>query len=148
MMHGLPAFLSLAHLLGLALGVGAATAKLVLLWRCRTDPAFVPAYLQVARPITRLIILGLILLTLSGVGWVLQGYPLRSRLIIKLVLVAAIWVLGPIIDNSAEPRFRQLAPEPGSPVSPAFSAAQRQYLVLELIATSLFYVVIVYWVLF
>ena len=37
----------------------------------------------------------------------------------------------------------QLAPEPGSLVSPAFSAARRQYLTLELIATSLFYVVIV-----
>ena len=76
-MSALPSFLSLAHLIGLALGVGCATAKLTLLVRCKADHAFVPAYVAVARPITRLIILGLALLTLSGVGWLLLGYPSR-----------------------------------------------------------------------
>ncbi len=78
-MVSLPSLLSLAHLIGLALGVGAATAKLTLLLRCRSDPAFLPAFVAVARPVTRLIILGLALLTLSGVGWLLLGRPFTPR---------------------------------------------------------------------
>lgn len=139
--------LSLAHLIGLALGLGCATAKLMLLVKCRADHAFVPTYIAVARYVTRLIILGLVLLTLSGVGWLLVGYPLTPVLVVKLVLVGAIWVLGPVIDNVAEPRFRRLAPGSGESPSPAFTRIGRQYLLLEILATGLFYVVVGMWVL-
>jgi hypothetical protein len=47
--------LALGHLVGLALGVGAATVKLVLLFKCKSDPAFVSVYVRVAKLITRLI---------------------------------------------------------------------------------------------
>jgi hypothetical protein len=146
-MSSVLSLLRLAHLIGLALGVGCATAKLTLLVRCKADHAFVPAYIAVARPITRLIILGLVLLTLSGVGWLLNGYPLTPLLAVKLVLVGAIWVLGPVIDNVVEPTFRQLAPGVGESASPAFIRIEQQYLLLEVIATGLFYVVVVMWVL-
>ena len=139
----LPSFLSVAHLVGLALGLGAATVKLALLLRCRADRAFLPVYQEVARPITRQIVLGMILLTLSGVGWLFLGYPWTPLLVVKLVLVAAIWVLGPVIDNVAEPNFTALAPAPGSAASPAFLRAQGRYLALESLATSLFYVLVV-----
>lgn len=146
-MSSLPSLLSLAHLIGLALGVGCATAKLMLLVRCRADHAFLPTYIEVARPLTRLIILGLVLLTLSGVGWLLVGYPLTPLLVVKLVLVGAIWVLGPVIDNVVEPKFRQLALTPGESTSPAFVRIQRHYLRLEVLATGLFYVIVAMWVL-
>ena len=146
-MTSLPLLLSVVHLIGLALGLGCATAKLSLLLKCRADQAFLPAYIQTAKPITRLIILGLGLLTLSGVGWLLIGYSLTPILIAKLVLVAAIWVLGPIIDNVAEPKFRKLAPGPGESASPEFVRSQRNYLMLEAVATGLFYVITVMWVL-
>jgi len=146
-MTSLPSLLTLAHLIGLALAVGAATVKLVLLVKCRADPALVPAYVAVARPITRLIILGLVLLTLSGVGWLLIGYQLTPLLVVKLILVGAIWVLGPVIDNVAEPRFNKLAPSAGESASPAFVRVQQQYLLLEMVATGLFYVIVVMWVL-
>ena len=48
-----PSSLLLVHLVGLAMGLGAATAKLVLLFQCRADGTFVPTYLAVVRPITR-----------------------------------------------------------------------------------------------
>jgi len=139
--------LTLTHLIGLALAVGSATAKLTLLLRCQADHAFVPVYVAVARPITRLIILGLALLTLSGLGWLLVGYPVTPLLVVKLVLVGAIWVLGPIIDNVVEPKFRQLAPTPGESASPAFIRITRRYLTLEAVATGLFYVIVAMWVL-
>jgi len=146
-MTSFTSLLSLAHLIGLALGVGGATAKLTLLLRCRSNHALVPAYVAVARPVTRLIILGMALLTLSGVGWLLTGYPLTPLLVTKLVLVGALWVLGPIIDNVAEPKFLEHAPGPDQQASALFSLALRQYLLLEAVATGLFYVVVVMWVL-
>ena len=146
-MPSLESLLSLAHHLGLALGLGCATAKLALLLKCKVDHAFLPAYLAAARPITRLIILGLALLVVSGIGWLLLGYPFTLLLIVKIALVAAIWVLGPIIDNVIEPKFKELAPGPGESASPAFIRIQQRYVVLEVIATGLFYVIIVMWML-
>jgi hypothetical protein len=90
---------------------------------------------------------GLVLLTVSGVGWLLLGYPFTPLLVVKLVLVGAIWVLGPIIDNVAEPRFQNLAPGAGESPSAGFIRTLRQYLLLEVAATGLFYVIVVMWVL-
>lgn len=101
--------LLVVHLIGLALGVGGATTKLVLLLKARADPAFVPLYMAVAKPVTRLILVGIVLLTLSGIAWLILGYPLTSRLVTKLFLVAGIWAIGPIIDKVIEPRFRLLS---------------------------------------
>jgi hypothetical protein len=133
----------LLHVLGLGLALGAATVKLVLLFRCRADGEFVPAFLKVARPVTRLIILGLILLTLSGIGWLITpgGYSFTPLLLTKLVLVLAVWILGPVIDNVVEPKFRQLVPPPGQAPSPAFVGARNRLMAVEAVATGLFYVI-------
>lgn len=146
-MFSVASLLSFLHLIGLALGVGAATVKLALLFRCTADHAFVPVYLGVARPITRQIVIGMILLTLSGIGWLLLGYQLTPRLVVKLILVGALWALGPFIDNVVEPKFQKMAPVLGDPPSPAFGRIQNQYLIVEVVATGLFYAVIVVWVL-
>ena len=137
---------SVTHLIGLALGVGAATVKLLLLLRCHADPSFARTFLEVSKHITRQIVAGMILLTLSGIGWLFLGYGSTPRLVSKLVLFAAIWVLGPVIDRVVEPRFQKLAPGPGEPATPAFVSALRRYLVWETMATLLFYVIIVMWV--
>jgi hypothetical protein len=137
--------LTVAHLAGLALGVGAATVKLFLLLKCRKEPAFLKVYLQVAKTITRQIIAGMILLTLSGIGFLMVGFPFTSRLAVKVVVVAALWALGPIIDNVLEPKFRTLAPEAGVPASLEFIKAQGRYVATEILATSLFYLIIVIW---
>ena len=138
-------FLTLAHLIGLALGVGAATVKVFLLLKCRRDTSFLKVYIQVARVITRQIVAGMIRLTLSGIGFLVVGFPFTSRLAMKVIFVAALWALGPIIDNVIEPKFRTLAPEPGAPASPEFITAQQRYVAIEVLATSLFYLIIVIW---
>ena len=142
-MISLSFLLTLTHLIGLALGVGAATVKLTLLLKCGTNQAFVPVYLKVARPVTRLIILGMILLTLSGIAWLVLAYRLTPLLLAKIILVGAIWALGPLIDNVVEPRFQKLAPADGAPASPDFTRVHKQYLTLEVVATGLFYVIVV-----
>ena len=142
-MISLWSLLTVFHLVGLALGIGSATVKVVLLLRSIRDVTLLPVYLRVVRPITHLLILGLILMTLSGIGWMLLGYGFQPRLVVKLVLVGVIWIMGPIIDNVVEPRFRKLAvPEEGS-FSQAFFSVRTQYMVLEVTATALFYIVLV-----
>jgi len=133
--------LSFSHLLGLALGVGAATVKLTMLLKCNSDYNFVPAFIKVTKLITRIIVFGLILLTLSGIGWILQGTPFTSLFIIKLILVVLIWILGPYIDNVIEPKFKELAPMPGDSPTKEFVKMQKKYLAVEAIATMLFYVI-------
>jgi len=136
-------FLTLMHLIGLSLGVGAATVKLMLLLKANSDPGFVATYLKVNRPITRIIIIGLILLTLSGIVWIFQGVSFTTVFIIKLVLVLAMWVMGPIIDNVIEPKYKKFAPVAGNQVSPEFNRIQRKLLIIETIATLDFYVIMV-----
>lgn len=143
----LSSLLPVVHLIGLALGVGCATAKLTLLLRSRSDPALVQSFIIVSKPITRLIILGLFLLTVSGIGWLLFGYPFTPVLIVKLALVGTIWIIGPIIDKVIEPKFLNLAPAPSGSASGAFIRIQRYYIIMETIATALFYVIIVIWLL-
>ena len=140
-MSPLATFLSVSHLVGLALGLGAATVKLVLLLICRTDPAFIPHYLRVAKPITRQIVLGMIILSLSGIGWLLIGYEFSALLIVKIILVGGMFVLGPIIDNVVEPKFHRLAPAANAVPSPEFRSVQKQHLAFEVAATLLFYAI-------
>ena len=140
--------LYLAHLTGLALGMGAATAKTLLLLRCRTDNAFIPTFIGVSRVMTRLIVTGLILLVLSGVAWLLIGGVVWTpRFIVKLVLVAAIFAIGPVIDNVVTPQYTRLSPSSGEPASAGFLRTQRRYIALECAATLLFYTVTALWVL-
>jgi hypothetical protein len=133
--------LGLLHLIGLSLAVGSATVKLVLLFKCNSDYEFVPIFVRISKSVTKIIILGLILITLSGIGWLIAGYSFTPMLIFKVVLVGLVWILGPIIDNSIEPKFIKLAPKPAEGPSPAFVSIQKQYLVFESIATGLFYVI-------
>jgi len=135
-------FLSLAHLVGLSLGVGAATVKLALLAQSNADPSFAATFLKVSKPITRVIVVGLILLTLSGIGWLLLGYRFTPLLVVKVLLVVAVWVLGPYIDRVVEPRFAQLIPQSSEVAAPEFIAAQRRYLAIEAVATVLMYVIL------
>jgi hypothetical protein len=134
--------LLLVHLIGLSLGVGAASVKFALLLQAYKDPTFGQTYLKVFRPITRFIILGLILLTLSGIGWLLLGYHLTSALSTKIALVVSLWVLGPYMDNFVEPKFIQLMPGPGKAPSAAFLSIRRRYVALETLATGLMYAVL------
>ena len=145
-MISLPVVLTVVHLLGLALGLGSATAKLTLLLRCRADHELVSVFLKVTKLLTRQIVLGLALLVVSGIGWILIGYPFTPLLITKLVLVGAMFVMGPIIDNVVEPKFKELAPEIGEAPSPEFMRTQTRYLGLEMAATAMFYVIVVMWV--
>jgi uncharacterized membrane protein SirB2 len=127
----------LVHLVGLALSLGAAAVKLSLLLACRRDPSLAAAYVRVARPVTRLIVAGIALLTLSGAAWLALGHPFTPWLVAKLGLVAAVWVIGPYIDKVVEPAFVRAAPAAGAAATAGFAVIQRRHLALEIVATGL-----------
>jgi hypothetical protein len=128
------------HLSGLVLGVGAATVKLALMLSANFDRTLVPAYLRVSKVITRFIVLGLVILTISGVVLLVLGAKFTPLLVAKLVMVAAVWGIGPFIDKAVEPKFARLAPAPGEEATPEFISIQKRYLRLEAAALFLFYV--------
>ncbi len=140
-MFSLYDLLMLMHLFGLALGVGSATLKIILLIRCNRNFAFIPVFVMLNKTITGLIILGMILLTLSGIGWLIIEYSFTPLLIVKVIFVGLVWLLGPIIDNVVEPKFEKLAPLPQETESPAFKRIRKRYLGLEIIATGLMYAI-------
>lgn len=129
--------LTVFHLLGLALALGAGAVKLALLLECRAESDLTPVFLRVSRTVTRLIVVGMALATLSGVAWVLLGRPLTPALVVKLGLVAALWVVGPFIDKAVEPRFRRLALAAGPATSPELGRVRSRYLALEVAAVAL-----------
>lgn len=140
-MFSLYHLLLLTHVVGLGLALGGSTAKIILLFRCRADHSFYKVFFKVTKPLTGIIIAGMILATLSGIGWLITKYPLRPLLIGKIVLVGLLWVLGPIIDNIAEPRLRKEITAAGLEPGTGFSAAKNRHLLLEIIATLLMYAV-------
>lgn len=140
-------FLFLIHIIGLILGVGAATVKTILLLKSKSDYLFVPVYIKITKPVTKLIVSGLVLMTLSGLGFLLYGYPFSIGLIIKLILVGAVWLIGPYIDKVIEPEFQAQAEITDNPASAEFQSIQKKYFTAELVATGLFYLIVVYWML-
>jgi len=131
------------HLVGLTMCVGLATAKVVLLVKCYRDVTFIPAYLKVVKPLTQILVLGLIFMTLTGIIWLIMGYGFSNTMIVKLVLVAVVWVLGILIDKVTEPKFIKLAPVKGEAATPDFVRIQKRHLALESIAAMVFYILII-----
>lgn len=56
------------------------------------------------------------------------------------------FVMGPIIDHVVEPKLEELAPEMGEAPSPVFIRVQARYLGLEMVATTMFHMIVVIWV--
>lgn len=135
--------LYVVHVIAVSLAAGAAFVKLLLVIKCKRDHTFYTVYFRIASLLSKLIITGMILLTLSGITWIITGYPLVFLLILKIIIVAGIWVLGPVIDNWAEPRLKILVPVPGEEPSPEFKHVQNQHLLLEIIATLLMYAALI-----
>lgn len=146
-MQSLYTLILFVHLVGISLAVGAATVKNILMLKCYSDHAFIAVYRQVVRTLTKTIITGMVLLTLSGISWFFAGYSLDTYIIVKMALFLAVWILGPLIDNVFEPRFFNAAPAGDEPPSGEFTRARNMYMVIDFLATAIFYGIIVMWVL-
>jgi Na+-transporting methylmalonyl-CoA/oxaloacetate decarboxylase gamma subunit len=131
------------HVIALSLAAGTAFVKLLLVFRCKKDYTFYIVYFKLAPLLSKLIITGMILLTLSGIAFIITGYSVAFLLILKIIIVAGIWIIGPIIDSRAEPKVKKLYPSPGAQPSAAFTRAHQQHLLLEIIATIMMYAALI-----
>ena len=135
--------LYIVHVIALSLAAGTAFVKLLLVVRCKKDYMFYTDYFKLAPLLSKLIITGMILLTLSGIAWIIIGYSLELLLVLKIIIVAGIWIIGPIIDSRAEPKVKRLYPSPGAEPSAEFTRSQQQHLLLEIIATAMMYAALI-----
>ena len=142
----LSTLLPLIHLLGLAMAVGVGAVKVLLLIKCYKDHSLLQAYFRLVKPMTGMLIAGFILLTLTGIAWIVMGYPFTLLLGVKVALVVLVWIIGPYIDNVVEPVLVKLAPQPGEKASAEFLAVQKKHLILETVAEGLFILIIIIWV--
>ena len=141
-------FLNFLHLLGLTFGVGGLTVKLRLLVKCNSDLDFVPVFFEVVKPITMIIILGQVLLTITGIGWMFLGYTFTPLIIVKIVLLGLLWVLEPVIDIVFQPKVEKFVHSAGCIASLSFIRSLKHLLIAEIAATGIFYVLMFLGVLF
>ena len=125
--------LRLVHLFALAFGVGGATISMALMMKAGSDKEFAPVFAKVSKIIAKVVFLGLILLTISGIGFFVLGYPEKELLLVKHALVAIIWVAGSLIMFVYSPKLSKLAPKPGNPPTPEFLSVQKTVQTLGII---------------
>lgn len=125
------------HLIGLAFGVGGVTANAILMIKTRSNKEFTPIIMKAVVLIGKLVFFGLVLLTVSGIGFLYLGYPL-ARLTVKLFLVGALWIEGPLVHYFTS-RLAKLVPNPSQPASPEFLSIKRKTQVIGMIGVILWY---------
>ena len=130
------------HFIGLAFGLGGATVASLISAKAEKDKEVSSAFIKIMPPISKLIMLGLILLIVSGIAITfLVTWPINYvNLIIKHVLVILIVVIG-IITGVKSKKIMKLVPKKGGQISLNFMKAKHQIKVLSIINLILWYAV-------
>ena len=133
---------SLLHFVGLAWGLGGATAAAIISAKAEKNPEISLAVMKIIPSMSKLIWLGLILLILSGIGMsFLIEWPVNKQmLLVKHVLVAWIVIIGIIIGINAK-KMQALAPKPKERPSAQFLKAKRLMKAFSIINLILWYAV-------
>src|SRR3989344_7592104 len=133
---------SILHFIGIAWGVGGATAAAVISAKSDKDPEISHAAMRIMPAISKLIWLGLILLIISGIGIsIISQWPIdKNMLLIKHVLVAWIVIIGIIIGINAK-KMQALAPKPKERPSAQLLKATRLMKAFSIINLILWYAV-------
>lgn len=130
------------HFIGLAWGLGGATAAAIISAKAEKNPEISPAVMKIIPAVSKLIWLGLILLIVSGIGMsFLIKWPIdKNMLLIKHVLVVWIVVIGIILGVNAK-RMHTLAPKAKKKPSAQFLKAKRLLKAFSIINLILWYAV-------
>jgi hypothetical protein len=126
------------HTVGLAFGLGGVTANVMLMIKARFDKELASTIIKILKTIGTLIFLGLVLLTISGIGFMRLGYPLTRTLAVKHVLVVALWIEGPLIFYLTS-KLAKLSPKQGEPPSPKLISTRRKMQALAAVGLVLWY---------
>jgi len=128
----------LIHTVGLAFGLGGVTINVVLTIKARFDKELASTIIKILKTIGPLIFLGLLLLTISGIGFMRLGYPLTRTLAVKHILVVALWVESPLIFYLTS-KLAKLAPKQGEPPSHKFLSTKMKMQALVAVGVFLWY---------
>jgi len=134
------------HLIGLCWGVGGATLGLLLMVISERNPEMKPHVAKILPTNTRLIMLGIILLGISGVALqlVIGGnyYSAHWILGLKHVVAAVLLTIGILMAAKIGPKMQRLAPK-GGPPSGEFLKTKKLAMILGITNTILWYVIVI-----
>ena len=130
----------LVHTFGLAFGLGGVTINVALMIKARFDKELASVMSKVSKIIGPLIFLGLVLLTISGIGFMRLGYLLTRTLAVKHILIVALWIEGPLIFYFTS-KLEKLSPKLSEPPSPKFLSTRRKMQALAAVGLVLWYTI-------
>ena len=135
---------NLLHFIGLAWGVGGATAAAIISAKSEKNPEIAHAAMKIIPSISKLIWFGIILLIISGIGLSYSvKWPINTKLLlIKHILYALIIIIGIAIGIIIK-RLHILAPKQKETPSIQFLRAKKKLKFLSLINLILWYTITV-----
>ncbi|MDO8647997.1 MAG: DUF2269 family protein [Candidatus Diapherotrites archaeon] len=130
------------HFIGLAWGVGGATAAAIISMKAEKNPEVAASLMKIIPALSKLIWAGLVLLIISGIAVTsLVKWPLDTNLLlIKHALVVLIVAIGALIFLRVK-KMQKLA-KPGEKPSEEFFKAKKQLGMLSITNLALWYLIV------
>jgi uncharacterized membrane protein len=128
------------HFIGLAFGLGGATIAAIISRKADRDKDIAIASMKIMPSISRLIVLGLIFLIISGIALpFFIKWPLnKEMLVVKHILVILIVVFGMILGKNSK-KISKLAPRGNEKPSQEFLKIKKKIKIISLINLILWY---------
>jgi uncharacterized membrane protein len=128
------------HFVGLAFGLGGATIAAIVSSKAEKDREIAIASVKLMPSISKLVVLGLILLIASGIAIpFFMTWPLnRDMLIIKHILVVFIVLFGMSLGNSSR-KINKLVPKKNEKLSQEFLKTKKKIKILSMVNLFLWY---------
>jgi len=130
------------HFIGLAWGVGGATAAAIISMKAEKNPEVAASLMKIIPALSKMIWLGLVLLIISGIAVTgLVKWPLDANLLlIKHALVVLIVAIGVLIFLKVK-KMQKLA-RPGEKPSADFLKAKKQLGIFSIVNLALWYLIV------
>ena len=110
-MNLLHTFLIIGHIVGVAIGAGGATMSDVLFVTSIADNRIDRSELRLLKIASKVVVIGLLLLTVTGLGFLLTGSPTSPRFWAKMTIVLIAAVNGFVMHRLLFPLFERCARE-------------------------------------
>lgn len=122
-------FLLIGHIVGVAIGAGGATMSDALFVTSIGDNRIDRSELRLLKMASKIVVAGLVLLTITGIGFLLTGSPTSPRFWAKMTIVLIASINGFVMHNVLFPIFEQCARD-GTAISSAQFTRYAPHLVI------------------
>lgn len=110
-MNLLHTFLIIGHIIGVAIGAGGATMSDILFVTSIADNRIDDSELRLLKIASKVVVIGLLLLTVTGIGFLLTGSPTSPRFWAKMTIVLIAALNGFVMHRLLFPIFARCARE-------------------------------------